>query len=75
MPDKDVSMPFVHIAELIHAIEKIRQTALFVNHKDEDEAADICHRYCKNSGKLCFVEGDMPWICKNFKYIGEPDNE
>ena len=56
---------------LLEFIEKKRQEVLVVNKKTDEEMADVCEKFCKNAGRLCFKEGDEPFRCENFSYNGE----
>lgn len=56
---------------LLEFIEKKRQEVLVVNKKTDGEMADVCEKFCKNAGRLCFKEGDEPFSCEKFSYNGE----
>jgi len=62
------------IKEIIQTVEKIRLTAEpMLDAETDDKLSAICGKYCKNGNKCCFKEGAEPWICDNWKWIGEPD--
>lgn len=58
------------LEQALNDVERIRLSYLVTDFDLDDVLSDVCEKYCRNYGRLCFVHGDDPYSCKNFHWRG-----